>query len=105
MSRAYHGGMRAHDPYSWPAAVSRQRPLAVVLLAIAIATALGLAGSARLAGLLLAVTLLAVGAARAGRSERELGALAIRGRAVDVTLYLGLGAVLGALAVSTPMTV
>lgn len=75
---------RRSSPYTLRAAVRRQAVLVVALPVLAAILAIGMTGRAPLAGVLLAVELLALAAVRALLPTRVVGALAVRPRPIDV---------------------
>lgn len=74
------------SPFTLRAALRRQAVLVLALGGLVAAVALGAAGRAPLAGLLLAGMLALLAILRAVLPTAAVGGLAVRGRAVDVTV-------------------
>lgn len=89
---------RDRSPYTLRAAVRRQAVLAIALPVLVLIVAIGAAGHAPLAGALLATELAVLAVLRATLPTSVVGALAVRPRAVDVTVLALLAVGIAALA-------
>lgn len=93
-------GVSRRSPFTLRAAVRRQAVLTWALVSLALIGVVALSGRVPLAGMLTALLLGFLAVTRATRPTEKVGALAVRSRAIDVTVLATLAVGLAVLSMT-----